>query len=178
MKSSLDVLRKYKPDYTPRTGFAWPIVETERAGEASKKADDPAPLLDADPDLMKKLEKEKALTHPKKQQNMTLLLNAMRTTAAHPFRTFHDKEAATVAPSVAGPSEEQRSSTTPAPALIAPSQSAVSQSSGPSTSQDSAKGMAGGFKRKKKRMSSSSITSTLHLLNNLLGASVATPTPA
>jgi mediator of RNA polymerase II transcription subunit 6 len=159
LKSSLDVLRKYKPDYTPRTGFAWPIVETERASETSKKADDPASLLDADPDLMKKLEKEKALTHPKKQQNMTLLLNAMRTTAAHPFRTFHDKEAATVAPSMASPSEEQRSSTTPAPALI-PSQSAVSQSSGPSTSQDSAKGMAGGVKRKKKR------------------ASVATPTPA
>ena len=153
MKSSLDVLRKYKPDYTPRTGFAWPIVETERASETSKKADDPATsLLDTDPDLMKKLEKEKALTHPKKQQNMTLLLNAMRTTASHPFRTFHDKEAATVAPSEAVSSEEQRSSTTPAPAPI-PSQSAGSQYSGPSVSQDSAKGMASSMKRKKKRMS-------------------------
>jgi len=160
LKSSLDVLRKYKPDYTPRTGFAWPIAETERAGETSKKADDPAAsLLDADPDLMKKLEKEKALTHPKKQQNTTLLLNAMRTTADHPFQTFHDKEAATVAPSEAISSEEQRSSTTPAPSLI-PSQSAGSQSSGPSASQDSARGMPGGVKRKKKR------------------ASVATPTPA
>ncbi|KAI9445063.1 MED6 mediator sub complex component-domain-containing protein [Lactarius indigo] len=159
LKSSLDVLRKYKPDYTPRTGFAWPIVETERAGETSKKTDDPASLLDADPELMKKLEKEKALTHPKKQQNMVLLLNAMRTTAVHPFQTFHDKEAATVAPSEAVSSEEQRSSATPAPALIS-SQSAVSQSSGPAASQDSAKGMAGSMKRKKKR------------------ASVATPTPA
>ncbi|KAH9081942.1 MED6 mediator sub complex component-domain-containing protein [Lactarius deliciosus] len=118
LKSSLDVLRKYKPDYTPRTGFAWPI----------------------------------------KQQNMMLLLNAMRTTAVHPFQTFHDKEAANVAPSEAVSSEEQRSSATPAPALI-PSQSAVSQSSGPSASQDSAKGIAGSMKRKKKR------------------ASIATPTP-
>jgi len=158
LKSSLDVLRKYKPDYTPRTGFAWPIVETERASETSKKADDPASILDADPDLMKKLEKEKALTHPKKQQNMTLLLNAMRTTAAHPFRTFHDKEAATVALSEAISSEEQRSSTTPAPAPI-PSQTAGSQSSGPSASQDSARGMAGGVKRKKKRASVATPTS-------------------
>ncbi|KAH9004307.1 MED6-domain-containing protein [Lactarius hatsudake] len=161
LKSSLDVLRKYKPDYTPRTGFAWPIVETERASETSKKTDDPASLLDADPELMKKLDKEKALTHPKKQQNMVLLLNAMRTTAVHPFQTFHDKEAANVAPSEAVSSEEQRSSATPAPALI-PSQSAVSQSSGPSASQDSAKGMAGSMKRKKKRRST--IRTPMHLL--------------
>ncbi|KAH9175498.1 MED6-domain-containing protein [Lactarius sanguifluus] len=169
LKSSLD------PDYTPRTGFAWPIVETERAGETSKKTDVPASLLDTDPELMKKLEKEKALTHPKKQQNMVLLLNAMRTTAVHPFQTFHDKEVANVAPSEAVSSEEQRSSATPAPALI-PSRSAVSQSSGPSASQDSAKGMAGSMKWKKKRMST--IRTPMLLLNYLLGASVATPTPA
>ena len=152
-------------------------METERPSETDKKADDPASILDADPDLMKKLEKEKALTHPKKQQNMTLLLNAMRTTAAHPFRTFHDKEAATVAPSEAISSEEQRSSTTPAPALM-PSQSAGSQSSGPSASQDSARGIAGGVKRKKKRMSYSPIYGAFLSLKYMLGASVATPTSA
>jgi len=106
---------------------------------------------------MKKLEKERALTHPKKQQNMTLLLNAMRTTAVHPFRTFHDKETATVVPSEAVSTEEQRSSATPAPVSV-PSQSAVLQSSGPTASHDAAKGMAGGAKRRKKRMSTPSIT--------------------
>ncbi|KAI0257422.1 catalase-like domain-containing protein [Lactifluus subvellereus] len=169
LESSLDILRKYKPDYAPRTGFAWPITETERPGEAAQKkpTDDPqaqaASLPDADPDLIKKLEKEKALTHPKKQQNTVLLLNAMRTTAAHPFQPFHEKAAAAAAsatatagaPSEAGAGEGRRSSETQASAPI-PSQSAGSQSSGPSASQDSAKGApaaATTVKRKKKRTS-------------------------
>jgi mediator of RNA polymerase II transcription subunit 6 len=164
LESSLDILRKYKPDYTPRTGFAWPITESEKPGEAHKKQtveDHPATpsLSDAHPDLLKKLEKEKALTHPKKQQNTALLLNAMRTTAAHPFQLFHEKvaaaAAAAAAPSDAVMSEGRRSSETPVPAPIPSSQSTGSQPSGPSTSQDSAKGAAAAAaaKRKKKRMS-------------------------
>ncbi|KAI9512871.1 MED6-domain-containing protein [Russula earlei] len=184
LESSLDILRKYKPDYTPRTGFAWPITDatvgktgsgettTTTTTTGKKQTEDPiaaaaaggtSSLPDADPDLIKRLEKERALTHPKKQQNTTLLLNAMRTTAAHPFQTFHEREAAAVAaaaaPSEIVPSEGQRSSTTPAPPPF-PSQPAPSQSSGPSASQDSAKGGVGIVKRKKKR------------------ASVATPAPS
>lgn len=95
------------------------------------------------------------LTHPKKQQNTTLLFNAMRTTAAHSFRTFHESEAAAAtsaaAPSEAGAAPEgQRSSATPAPPPIT-SQSAGSQSSGPSASQDPVKSTVGTAKRKKKR---------------------------
>ena len=144
-------------------------------GEASKKqTDDPAgaasqagePLPDADPDLIKKLEKERALTHPKKQQNTALLLNAMRTTAAHPFRTFHEREAEAAAAAAAAAStvgataaasseavasEGQRSSATPAPPLM-PSQSTGSQLSyGPATSQDAAKGAVGAAKQKKRK---------------------------
>ncbi|KAI0304750.1 MED6 mediator sub complex component-domain-containing protein [Russula brevipes] len=182
LESSLDILRKYKPDYTPQTGFAWPIAETtdnRTAGEAGKKqtgdesqaaattggaggassssgAAAAAPALpDADPDLIKKLEKERALTHPKKQQNTTLLFNAMRTTAAHSrcaATAAGATAAAAAAPIEAVASEGQRSSATPAPAPN-PSQSAASQlsSSGPSASQDLAKGAAGNIKRKKKR---------------------------
>ncbi|KAI0274782.1 MED6 mediator sub complex component-domain-containing protein [Gloeopeniophorella convolvens] len=152
LESSLDILRKYKPDYTPRTGFAWPVMDTEKTEEANKKpTEDMASLPGADPELIAKLEKERALTNPKKQQNTTLLLNAMRTTAAHPFRTFQDKEAeVTVAPSETIVSEPQRSSVTPAPAP-APSQGATSQSQSTSASQDPAKGPAGTIKRKKKR---------------------------
>jgi mediator of RNA polymerase II transcription subunit 6 len=181
LESSLDILRKYKPDYTPRTGFAWPIEDpmdkAGSGGEASKKqTDDSAagaaisgePLPDADPDLIKKLEKERASTHPKKQQNTALLLNAMRTTAAHPFRTFHEREAevaaaaastavaSTAGAGVGAPSEvvasdAQRSSATPAPPLM-PSQSTGSQSSyGPSMSQDPTKGAVGAVKQKKKK---------------------------
>jgi mediator of RNA polymerase II transcription subunit 6 len=122
--------------------------------------------------------------HPKKQQNTMLLLNAMRTTAAHSFRTFHEREAAAAAAAAAtaaalsegvAASEGQRSSATPAPAPIA-SQSAGSQSSGPSASQDSAKGNIGTAKRKKKRMCVSNIA-TLSL-NKWAGASVATPAPS
>lgn len=164
LESSLDILRKYKPDYTPRTGFAWPIAETtqEKTGDANKKQTEDstgaaaaASLPDTDPELIKKLEKEE-LAHPKKQQNTMLLLNAMRTTAAHSFRTFHEREAAAAtaaAPSEAGAAPEgQRSSATPAPAPIT-SQSAGSQSSGPSASQDSAKSIVGTAKKKKKRAS-------------------------
>jgi mediator of RNA polymerase II transcription subunit 6 len=169
LESSLDILRKYKPDYTPRTGFAWPITDTMEktgsGGDASKKhTDDSAsttatsgePLPDADPDLIKKLEKERALTHPKKQQNTALLFNAMRTTAAHPFRTFYEREAAAstaavaTVPSDATASDGLRSSATPAPMM--PSQSTGSQSSyGLSMSQDSAKGTVGALKQKKKK---------------------------
>jgi len=175
LESSLDILRKYKPDYTPRTGFAWPITETttqEKTSDANKKQTEDstgagaaaASLPDADPELIKKLEKERSSTPQKKQQNTTLLFNAMRTTAAHSFRTFHEREAAAAvaaaAPSEVGAAPEgQRSSATPAPAPIA-SQSAGSQSSGPSVSQDSAKSIVGTAKRKKKR------------------GSVATPAPA
>lgn len=127
------------------------------------------PLPDADPDLIKKLEKERAQTHPKKQQNTALLLNAMRTTAAHPFQMFHEREAAAAtttttttaatelqhqlgASSEGVASEGQRSSATPAPALV-PMQTAGSQSSyGPSASQDSSKVGVGAIKKKKKRM--------------------------
>jgi len=184
LESSLDILRKYKPDYTPRTGFAWPITEAaERAGEgggnkkqqttATVTDDATSTLPDADPELIKKLEKERALTHPKRQQNTTLLFNAMRTTAAHSFQTFHEREAAAAAASGVGvgagagaaaseavaASEGQRSSATPAPAPTIPSQPAGS-SSGPAASQDSVKGAASAIKRKKKR------------------ASVATPAPS
>jgi mediator of RNA polymerase II transcription subunit 6 len=138
-------------------------VETtqEKTGDANKKQTEDStgtaaaapPLPDADPELIKKLEKEE-LAHPKKQQNTMLLLNAMRTTAAHSFRTFHEREAAAAtaaAPSEVGTAPEgQRSSATPAPAPIT-SQSAGSQSSGPSVSQDSAKSIVGTAKRKKKR---------------------------
>jgi mediator of RNA polymerase II transcription subunit 6 len=137
------------------------MTEMEKPGESHKKqaADDPTTSLpDADPDLVKKLEKEKALTHPKKQQNTALLLNAMRTTAAHPFQLFHERAAvaaANTAPSDAVASEGQRSSVTPVPASIPSSQSPASQTFGPSASQDSAKGAAASVKRKKKRTSRS-----------------------
>lgn len=136
-----------------------------QATSAAGASGEPHP--DADPDLIKKLEKERALTHPKKQQNTALLLNAMRTTAAHPFQMFHEREAAaatTITTAAAEvqhqlgtssegvASEGQRSSATPAPALI-PTQSAGSQSSyGLSASQDPSKGGVGAVKKKKKRM--------------------------
>lgn len=171
LESSLDILRKYKPDYTPRTGFAWPIAETtqEKTGDANKKQTEDtavASLPDTDPELLKKIEKEQSLMHPKKQQNTALLLNAMRTTAAHSFQTFHEREVA-AAPSEAEVAPEgQRSSTTPAPAPIT-SQSAGSQSSGPSVSQDSAKSIVGTAKKKKKRtcISVGSNSDTSHLMN-------------
>lgn len=101
MQTSLDILRKYRPDYTPRTGFAWPVMMPEetskkrRVDEAATPAG-PQPVQSSEPQpqagsSQTALDKEKAAVAASannKQQNMSLLLNAMRTTAAHSHKTF------------------------------------------------------------------------------------------
>ncbi|KAJ3537458.1 hypothetical protein NMY22_g5587 [Coprinellus aureogranulatus] len=37
LQTSLDTLRKHRPDYTPRQGFVWPIVGDETPDDASRK---------------------------------------------------------------------------------------------------------------------------------------------
>ncbi|KAK2462034.1 hypothetical protein APHAL10511_006497 [Amanita phalloides] len=80
LQSSLDILRKHRPEYTPRTGFAWPIVDSSISDE-KKKAEDETLLADV-VETTTELPSRKEDTK-KRQQNNMLLLNAMRTTAAH-----------------------------------------------------------------------------------------------
>ncbi|KDQ54786.1 hypothetical protein JAAARDRAFT_37889 [Jaapia argillacea MUCL 33604] len=118
LQSSLDTLRKHRPDYTPRTGFIWPIRDTALTGEAAKKQDetDEPVSTDEEHDLASPSSKRKAAN---KQQNNMLLFNAMRTTAAHSATSFTSRvhpPASEGAPGTPASGVGQRSSATPAPA--------------------------------------------------------------
>ncbi|KIJ21509.1 hypothetical protein PAXINDRAFT_159593 [Paxillus involutus ATCC 200175] len=163
LQSSLDVLRKYRPDYTPRTGFVWPIMDTSLPDDASKKrsSDEMLPSPGGpghDDSSISTSQKQKSHVEPsgpKKQQNNMLMLLAMRTTAMHssvasPFRAMaSDVEA----PDTLTTGSVQRISVTPAPPATrgatpkAPSTAPIPQDIAPT------KGPVGGGKKKKKRTS-------------------------
>ncbi|KAH7883846.1 MED6-domain-containing protein [Phlebopus sp. FC_14] len=159
LQSSLDVLRKYRPDYTARTGFIWPIMDPSLSDDSSKKQSSqevpPDTGVYIDPSTF---EKERHNAGPgglKKQQNNMLMLHAMRTTAMHsnttlPSRAMADNESSV--PDAQAIGSSQRSSVTPAPATRGTSPKVLTAP----TTQDNAptKGSAGGGKRKKKRRQS------------------------
>ncbi|KAJ3513551.1 hypothetical protein NLJ89_g2883 [Agrocybe chaxingu] len=151
LQSSLDVLCKYRPDYTPRTGFIWPITDPSMAEDANKKRESEAEVSLTDTDGTSDMPQDKV---PKKQQNTFLLMNAMKTTAAHSKIAFS-------APSFAQTNTEtmepdtpvtttMRSSATPAPIST---QETAPRGSPSNITQDPTKGPIGGGKKKKKRTS-------------------------
>ncbi|KDR84834.1 hypothetical protein GALMADRAFT_217909 [Galerina marginata CBS 339.88] len=148
LQSSIDILRKHRPDYTPRTGFVWPITDPSVL-ETHKKRDSEAILVEADGDS--EMPQEKQPDIPKRQQNNMLLMHAMSTTAAHSKMSF---TAAAVAQNTEGLGPEtpisttMRSSATPAPAIQEIGTKAAS-----SNPQEPSKGPIGGGKKKKKRTS-------------------------
>ncbi|KAI0067768.1 MED6-domain-containing protein [Artomyces pyxidatus] len=161
LQSSLDILRKYKPDYTPRTGFAWPI-ELSNAEDANKtrRPEDNVASAESEQDLEGALEKEKSSLSAasKKLQNTALLFNAMRTTAAHSSQTFElNAHQITASESIVAETPTSatvpRSSATPAPAVTSAqvaTPQAASSSSGPQDAP-ALKGLSGAGKKKKKR---------------------------
>ncbi|KAF9229593.1 MED6-domain-containing protein [Gyrodon lividus] len=162
LQSSLDILRKYRPDYTPRTGFVWPIMDTSLPDDADKKrsSDEMLPSSDDGDSSMSVSQKQKSYTGhsgQKKQQNNMLMLLAMRTTAMHssvasPSHAMTlDGESSASDFLTAG--SAQRISVTPAPSATRGATPRI-PSSAP-TPQDiaSTKGPVGGGKKKKKRTS-------------------------
>ncbi|KAG6820763.1 hypothetical protein H0H93_012027 [Arthromyces matolae] len=98
LQTSLDVLRSHRPDYTPRTGFVWPvadpsIVANEEIKKRGHDQDETESVMDEERTSPSTSLKQKLPANsiqggggnepPKRQQNNMLLLNAMRTTAAH-----------------------------------------------------------------------------------------------
>ncbi|KII93367.1 hypothetical protein PLICRDRAFT_171132 [Plicaturopsis crispa FD-325 SS-3] len=165
LQSSLDILRSHRPDYTPRTGFVWPIVDPSVADKSTKKggaSEELPPAAEAEQDpaaadaakrkpVINTNSKADTSSTPKKQQNNLLLLNAMRTTAAHSNMSFSSR-ALTAEPESAtaetpGPTSGGRSSATPVSAVP------TSATSRLSAAQDvpPAKGPAGAGKKKRKR---------------------------
>ncbi|KZS93080.1 MED6-domain-containing protein [Sistotremastrum niveocremeum HHB9708] len=86
LQSSLDILRSYRPDYTPRTGFAWPIVEDAKSvGGGSVRTDD---VRNERTDGERQRRSKPGPDAPRKRENLTFLLNAMQTTAVHSNASF------------------------------------------------------------------------------------------
>lgn len=161
LQSSLDTLRKYRPNYTPRTGFIWPIVDTSTSDATNKKpAGEEMLSSSGDGDsTASQLDKQRPAgsSAPRKQQAHALMFNAMSTTALHSTLTFTSQrnmasDSDSNAPESVAAGTSQRNSVTPAPVARGTTPMAPSI---PSTSQDSTviKGPAGGGKKKKKRSS-------------------------
>lgn len=142
LQNSLDVLRKHRPDYTPRTGFVWPIMDPSVI-EAHKRESEAS----ADAETDSAVPQEKRAGIPKRQQNNMLLMHAMNTTAAHSKMSFTTSAAQNI--ENAGPetpiTTTIRSSATPAP---------VPQETGLKVAapQEATKGPTAGGKKKKKSL--------------------------
>ena len=159
LQSSLDTLRKYRPNYTPRTGFIWPIVDTSTSDTASKKPTGEEMLPssgDGDP-TASQLDKQRpaASSASRKQQYHALMLNAMGTTALHSTLTFTSQrsmisDSDNNLPESVAAGTSQRTSVTPAPVARGTTPRAPSIASTPQDSTGT-KGPAGGGKKKKKR---------------------------
>jgi len=148
LQSSMDILRKHRPDYTPRTGFVWPITDPSMTGDAHKKREfeTESQLTEGPSDT----QQDKRIDAPKRQQNTMLLMNAMKTTAAHSKSSFSSTSFSqsheTLEPDTPV-TTTMRSSATPAPA----SQDTLQKGSSSNLSQEGTRGPIGGGKKKKKR---------------------------
>jgi mediator of RNA polymerase II transcription subunit 6 len=148
LQSSLDILGKHRPDYTPRTGFVWPITDPSIEDPTKKQAvEGEFSLTESETSEVPQDNRKEA---PKRQQNNWLLMNAMRTTAAHSKMSFSSSSFVQstdnlVALADTSATTTMRSSPTPAPASQepAPKVSIISQ--------EHNKGPIGSGKKKRKR---------------------------
>ncbi|TFK57506.1 MED6-domain-containing protein [Heliocybe sulcata] len=151
LQSSLDTLRKHRPDYTPRTGFIWPIVDPSLSEESGGKRGDEDPL---EPDQSQDLNASSASVKRRaanKLQNNMLMYNAMRTTAAHTNATAAAR--VQVPPPISESVPETpvtRSSATPAPTMERDQGKPASIVASQETA--AIKGVPGAGKKKKKRL--------------------------
>ncbi|KAL0950800.1 hypothetical protein HGRIS_007565 [Hohenbuehelia grisea] len=91
LQTSLDTLRSYRPDYTPHTGYVWPIGEPAFSDAATKnkkqETDTPGASANTESDMAASAGPISrhlgALGSTKRQQNHMLLYNAMMATGAH-----------------------------------------------------------------------------------------------
>ncbi|KAJ7293222.1 MED6-domain-containing protein [Mycena rebaudengoi] len=147
LQSSLDTLRSRRPDYIPRTGFVWPIVDTSLADDSKKKITGDESIGTESRAVSEAPEAKPKV--PQRQQNSLLLMNAMRATALHSKTAFSVTSVETNTESVpeSPATQAARKSATPAPAPAAtrtPTTAQVPQES-PS------RALPGAGKKKRKR---------------------------
>ncbi|KAK0473268.1 MED6-domain-containing protein [Armillaria novae-zelandiae] len=152
LQTSLDILRSHRPDYTPRTGFVWPITDPS-LDETTKKpaADDltgantPIPDDNTNP----------ADGNGKRQQNTMLLFNAMRATALHSSSAVSSSAFAQMASSTVPPTEiqvhAQAQVQTPAAGTQASTVPSQASTPAPPPQEPPGRGPPGGGKKKRKR---------------------------
>ncbi|KAJ6519469.1 MED6-domain-containing protein [Mycena sanguinolenta] len=156
LQASLDILRNRRPDYIPRTGFVWPIVDSS-ADDPKKKAEAAAPGEEnpgtgtgTESRSVSEAPETSKPKVPQRQQNNLLLSNAMHATALHlqQSKTALSANAAeaNVEPVPETPaSEGVRNSATPAPAPAAKTSTAQTSQEPPS------RALPGAGKKKRKR---------------------------
>ncbi|KAK7058323.1 Mediator of RNA polymerase II transcription subunit 6 [Paramarasmius palmivorus] len=151
IQTSLEVLRSHRPDYTPRTGFVWPIIDTSLTDDGKKKQDELGSIDDAEETSTSKAKPTTASGAPKKQQNTMLLMNAMRATAAHSKSALSSSALARSAEGIpldtSALAGTNRSSVTPAPTTSVASRGTTPKPS----AEPSSKASAGAGKKKRKR---------------------------
>ncbi|KAF8527911.1 MED6-domain-containing protein [Hysterangium stoloniferum] len=146
LQASLGTLLSHKPDFTPRTGFLWPITHSRSAtqGPNPKKLEgvgNEFPVID---DASLPVKRRNATTF-KKQEDFTLLYNAMRTTAAQVQQTPGSRISNTTATLTDSQATQSHLSETPGPSSVPPSGLT------PQSEDGSAKLLPGAGKKKKKR---------------------------
>ncbi|KAF7320024.1 MED6-domain-containing protein [Mycena kentingensis (nom. inval.)] len=151
LQSSLDILRSRRPDYIPRTGFVWPILDTSTTSDDPKKkftASEEGQPQGAASDAPATEGSSKTKV-PQRQQNSMLLMNAMRATALHSKTAFSAHVlAATNAESVLEPpAAATRKSATPVP----PTSAKTPTTAAPIVSDPPVKSLPGAGKKKRKR---------------------------
>jgi len=143
----MDTLRKYRPEYTPRTGFAWPVADPLiTSSDASKPANDEGETSNRSAPAAST--QDKRTDGPKRHQNTMLLNNALGTTAAHTKEVLASLKGSHVSEPVAETpgTATMRSSATPAPAP----QDGLAKSASIAT-LDGGRSSSAGVKKKKKR---------------------------
>uniref|UniRef100_A0A0W0FXZ7 Mediator of RNA polymerase II transcription subunit 6 n=1 Tax=Moniliophthora roreri TaxID=221103 RepID=A0A0W0FXZ7_MONRR len=151
IQTSLETLRTHRPDYTPRTGFVWPIIDPSLADDGNKKQDELSQIDETEESSASKAKATNASGTQKKQQNNMLLMNAMRATAAHSKSALSSSALARSAESVpmdtSAIAATNRSSSTPGPAA-----SVASRGTTPKPPfESSSKVVPGAGKKKRKR---------------------------
>ncbi|KAF7306612.1 MED6-domain-containing protein [Mycena indigotica] len=144
LQSSLDILRSHRPDYLPRTGFVWPIVESED----SKKKEDTSQSENRGDSNAPPTEGSSKPKAPQRHQNGMLLMNAMRATALHSKISFSANvlEAASAEHAPDPPATAQTNANpAPPPTTKAPSNPT------PTTADPPQKSLPGAGKKKRKR---------------------------
>ncbi|KAF8898421.1 MED6 mediator sub complex component-domain-containing protein [Infundibulicybe gibba] len=155
LQASLDTLRRHRPDYTPRTGFVWPIADVSQETNKKNNPEDGVSTLDAElpSDSALGVRKTGPVSGaPKKQENNMLLMNAMRATAVHTKQSLSSR---TLGPATEAPMISEaldvRNSATPAPSISqATTPKALSNAAPPEIPP---KAPAGSGKKKRKRTS-------------------------